>query len=182
MFLSRDPLISSDFTASVTSGFSLAVVSVHGYTVRHSHGRPCTHPGRLGLASAHTNKHTAEARAPSHECARAPVHTHTHTHQKQFSPGDTPQESCSYCQHTDWELRHHGAEIVVTSSLVLLKNHCSRSGHMTRRDVCEISRQLTSLCCWALLRLWPVYAACSCVSSGHTCDWTLWLSNTHTKK
>lgn len=77
--------------------------------------------------------------------AKKTQHTPKHTCQRQLSPGDTPRESCSYCQHTGWELCHSTLDITVTSSSALFPNHCSCSAngqiwlwhteHRTRLDM-----------------------------------------------
>lgn len=115
-------LFLSPLTDSCASGFCLRV-SLHCQLLN-SHRRPHTHPDRLGLAAARANKQSGHVHVHEGEETR---HTPKHTCQRQLSPGDTPRESCSYCQHTGWELCHSSLDITVTSSSALFPNHCSCS-------------------------------------------------------
>lgn len=62
-----------------------------------------------------------------HAHTRVQKHQNMETHQKQLSPGDTPGECCTGCQHTDCVLCHSIMEIVVTapppSVTVVFPNH-----------------------------------------------------------
>lgn len=106
----------------------LAFVSVSHFTVNfwtHTDAHIHTQTGSDSPLHAQTNR---ADHVHVHE-GEETQHTPKHTCQRQLSPGDTPRESCSYCQHTGWELCHSSLAITVTSSSALFPNHCSCSAN-----------------------------------------------------